>query len=197
MTVFWSYWIAGLATLLLLVLLAGLFWVCVRGDGVEVGVPEGEPLAHSYDEDIYELNQPVPRWWGYLFIFMFAAAVLFVVLYPGLVAIGNQLNWSSTKDHRVIVGQILESSESEAVDQYQALLAHADQTYNKRLAQYDDLSYEALMQNEAALEAGARLFQQNCIQCHGMDAQGGDGFPNLRDQNCLWWHARADCPEHS
>lgn len=185
MTVFWSYWIAGL-TLLLLVLLAGLFWVCVRRDGIEVGVPEGEPLAHSYDEDIFELNQPVPRWWGYLFIFMFVAALLYLVLYPGLVAVGNQLNWSSTKDHRVMVGQAPEHSESKAVDQYQALLEHADQTYNKRLAQYDGLSYETLMQNEAALEVGARLFQQNCIQCHGMDAQGGDGFPNLRDQNWIY-----------
>ncbi|MEN2750504.1 cytochrome-c oxidase, cbb3-type subunit III [Psychrobacter sp. FBL11] len=45
---------------------------------------------------------------------------------------------------------------------------------------------EKLAQNPNALKVGSRLFLQNCAVCHGSNAKGATGYPNLTDNDWLY-----------
>tara|TARA_B100001094_G_C18195774_1_gene810783 strand:- start:2330 stop:3298 length:969 start_codon:yes stop_codon:yes gene_type:complete len=182
MSVFWSYWIAGL-TSIFLVFLAVLFYICFRRGMIFTGVEQGEALKHVYDQDLYELDQPLPRWWSYLFILMFGIGLIYLAFYPGVVAWGNHLGWASTRDHAVYLDSEIESV---SYDQYHKERAYAEETYAQVLAPYATRPYPELMRDPQAQQVGARLFQQNCVQCHGTDAQGRKGYPNLTDKSWIY-----------
>lgn len=182
MSIFWSWWIAIL-TITLLVLLAFLFYACSRNDIIDSGVPEGEAMDHIYDEDIYEFNNPMPKWWRHLFIIMFVVSVAYLFLYPGLVVTGNLFNWASSKDNVVAVNGHTPTIQ---INQYEMELAAGEQVYGPIFKQYAAMPYDEMANNEEALKIGQRLFLQNCSQCHGSNARGGVGFPNLTDDAWLY-----------
>ena len=55
--------------------------------------------GHVWDEDLRELNNPLPRWWLWLFIITIVFAVAYLVLYPGLGTFKGTLGWSSRTEH--------------------------------------------------------------------------------------------------
>jgi cytochrome c oxidase cbb3-type subunit 3 len=123
--------------------------------------------GHVWDGDLQELNNPLPRWWMYLFVITVVFAAAYLVLYPGLGSRQGSLNWSST-------------------GQYEAEKAKAAAAMASVYGNFARLDAAALAQDAQAMGIGERLFLNNCAQCHGSDARGSKGFPNLTDQDWLW-----------
>jgi cytochrome c oxidase cbb3-type subunit 3 len=139
-------------------------------DIAAVGTVAVGTTGHVWDGDLREMNNPLPRWWVGLFVITIVFGVAYGVLYPAFGSYAGQLGWSSAQQHQ-----------QEAAE----LKQHADQVY----AQFKGLSPEQLQKNPEAIAMGERLFLNNCAQCHGSDARGSTGFPNLTDRD--WLHGGA------
>ncbi|MCJ2376596.1 cytochrome-c oxidase, cbb3-type subunit III [Vibrio sp. ZSDZ34] len=192
MTTFWSLWIIVITVGTLVGCAAILYW-CISD---KVGVEEGEDMGHEYD-GIRELNNPLPKWWSYLFIGTFIFAAIYLTLYPGLGNFKGVLGWqSSDQTVRSIAeskASIEASQQNKQLVQYAKELDDADTYFGeafRKLAYNDDGNGfrpipEIAADNEA-LKVGQRLYLQNCSQCHGSDARGQKGFPNLTDDAWLY-----------
>jgi len=123
--------------------------------------------GHVWDEDLRELNNPLPRWWMWLFVITVVFAGIYLALYPGLGSHQGSLKWSST-------------------GQWEAEQAKANAAMEPIYAKYASMSAEDLAKDATAMGIGQRLFINNCAQCHGSDARGSKGFPNLTDDDWLW-----------
>ena len=131
---------------------------------------KGEPqktTGHVWDEDLTELNTPMPRWWMWLFYLTIVFGLAYLVLYPGLGSYAGKLGWNSKGE-------------------YQAELKQAKADFGPLFAQYANQSLEAVAADPQAQAIGERLFLNYCAQCHGSDARGNKGFPNLSDKD--WLH---------
>ena len=158
---FWDVYIA-LATVVSIVACA----VFLKMQSVRK-VVEPETSGHVWDEDVREYNNPMPRWWAWLFYLTIFFSLGYLVLYPGLGSYRGALGWSQ-------VGQLEE--EIKAAD------AQFGPLYEKFAAQ----DVAALSKNAEALAIGQKLFLNNCAQCHASDGGGSRGFPNLADRDWLW-----------
>jgi cytochrome c oxidase cbb3-type subunit 3 len=123
--------------------------------------------GHVWDEDLTELNNPLPRWWLWLFILTVAFAGVYLVLYPGLGTWQGTLGWTSHGEHD-------QQSRANAV------------RIEKTLAPFAARTVVDLERDPAALGIGRNLFLNNCAACHGSDGGGAPGFPNLTDKDWLW-----------
>ena len=159
---FWSWWVA-IPTVLGLVWCAWLAYSNAQAatDG------EGESAEHVWDEDIRENNNPLPKWWLNLFYITVVFSFGYLILYPGLGSFQGILGWSE-------------------LGQYQAELDDAEAKYAPLYENYASQSLEELNQNNEAMGTAGRLFSTNCSICHGADARGTAGFPNLRDDKWLY-----------
>jgi len=129
--------------------------------------PEGETTGHVWDGDLAEYNNPLPRWWLWLFFISVAFSVVYLALYPGLGNFAGRLGWTSSAQH----ASLQRASEAQA----QLLMAH-----------FAGKSVDELRNDPEALKIGRNLFANNCAICHGADAHGNPGFPNLTDQDWLY-----------
>lgn len=170
-----------------------LLWWCLKD---KMGVEEGKPMGHTFD-GIAEINNPLPKWWSYLFIILIVVSLIYLIAYPGLGNFKGLLGWQSSNQD---VRSLSESKEATAAAREQGLAVQYDREQAKADALYGakfrELTYEAdgktykaieqIAKDPNALKVGQRLFLQNCAQCHGSDARGGKGFPNLTDGEWLW-----------
>ena len=161
---FWSYYIA-IATL-------GGIAFCVyllTSASKRRPVPSEKPELHGHvwDEDLQEYNNPLPRWWMGLFYITIIFGISYVLLYPGLGSFAGKLGWSSKGEY--------EAEQKQAAEKYGPLF--------EKYAKQDLLTIAA---DKQARDMGQRLFLTYCSQCHGSDAQGGKGFPNLTDKDWLY-----------
>ncbi len=125
-----------------------------------------QSTGHSWD-GIEELNNPLPFWWVALFYITIFFALTYLTLYPGLGAYKGMLGWTSASQHAEEV-------------------AAAAKKYDPIYKKYAAIPIPELARNEAANRTGARLFANNCAVCHGSDARGARGFPNLTDNDWLY-----------
>lgn len=205
----------------------GLLIWCTRD---KMGMEDGAPTGHSYD-GITELNNPLPKWWSYLFIFMVVFALGYLALYPGLGNFKGLLGWTSSNQDVRSLHEYNEAAitarENELFVQYDREMIKADEVFGakfrelifpagytpktekdldaskfaklegpkkrqkiEQLIQADkDANYlpiPDLAQNDEVVKVGQRLFLQTCAQCHGSNARGGTGFPNLTDDDWLY-----------
>lgn len=123
--------------------------------------------GHVWDEDLTELNTPMPRWWMWLFYITIVFALVYLALYPGLGTFAGKLGWKSS-------------------GAYQEELRKADAQYGPLFAQYLQKDLKAVAADPQAHAIGERLFLTYCAQCHGSDARGNKGFPNLTDKDWLF-----------
>ncbi|MCB2020033.1 MAG: cytochrome-c oxidase, cbb3-type subunit III [Rhizobacter sp.] len=158
----WSFFIAGVVIVSLLGCLGLLMFASRRkvmaGDNT---------TGHVWDGDLRELNNPLPRWWMWLFVITVVFAGIYLVLYPGLGSKTGTLDWTSS-------------------GQYRAEQARAAAELAPMFARFNAMPFEKLAADPQAHAIGERLFANNCSTCHGSDARGGIGFPNLTDNDWLW-----------
>ena len=158
----WSWFVAIVTVVSLLACLALLIVASRRKV-----MASDNTTGHVWDGDLREMNNPLPRWWMWLFVITVAFAAVYLVLYPGLGAKTGTLNWTSS-------------------GQYRAEQERAAAQLAPMFARFDKLSIEALAKDPQAHAIGASLFANNCATCHGSDARGAVGFPNLTDSDWLW-----------
>ncbi|OLU27482.1 cytochrome-c oxidase, cbb3-type subunit III [Pseudomonas sp. PA15(2017)] len=167
MSTFWSWYI----TLLTLGSLVALFWLLFATRKGERKNTTDQTMGHSFD-GIEEYDNPLPRWWFMLFLGTLIFAAGYLALYPGLgnfkgLLPGYEDGWTQ-------------------VAQWEREVARADAQYGPIFAKYSAMPLEQVAQDEQALKMGGRLFATYCSICHGSDAKGAVGFPNLTDENWRW-----------
>ncbi len=127
----------------------------------------GADTGHVWDKDLREYNNPLPKWWLWLFYITIAFGLLYLAFYPGLGNFAGLGGWTQAGQYE---------QERAAVEARAAAL----------LAPLAGLPVAELVNNEQAMSTAHNLFQQNCAQCHGSDGGGAAGFPNLRDADWQW-----------
>ncbi|GAA0782692.1 Cbb3-type cytochrome c oxidase subunit [Shewanella aestuarii] len=191
MSNFWSIWI----TVLTLIVIAGCFFILRKMSQNNTGIKEGESMGHSFD-GIEELNNPLPKWWSYMFYITIVFGLIYLAMYPGLGNYKGLFGWTSSNQSVRSMEEskaAVESAKAEnRLSQYDREVANADEKYGPIFAAYLATPLEELVKNEEALKVGGRLFLQNCAQCHGSDARGSKGFPNLTDKAWLYGGELAD-----
>ena len=126
-----------------------------------------ETTGHRWDGDLAEYNNPLPRWWSWLFYITIVFSIAYLVLYPGLGSWRGTLGWSQ-------VGQLKEEQ------------AAAEKQFGPLYRRFAAMEVETLAKDPEALAVGQKLFLNNCAQCHASDGAGSRGFPNLTDRDWLW-----------
>lgn len=161
---FWSWYII-IPTVLGII---WCFWLLVKLSGGKIDPDKkAEKVGHVWDEDLEELNNPLPLWWLYMFHFTIVFGVIYLILYPGLGSFEGVLAWTQ-------------------VSQYQEEKAAAEEKYGPIFNQYIDQDLLVVAENPQAITIGKRLFSTYCTQCHGSDAGGARGYPDLRDDDWLF-----------
>jgi cytochrome c oxidase cbb3-type subunit 3 len=164
---FWDYYIA-LITLLGIAGCAILLWTqsSTRVKLDANGQPQ-QTTGHVWDEDLTELNTPMPRWWMWMFYLTIVFGIVYLALYPGLGSYAGKLGWKSSGE-------------------YQDELKKAEADYGPLFARFASQDMKAVAADPNAHAIGERLFLTYCSQCHGSDARGNKGFPNLTDEDWLY-----------
>ena len=169
---FWSWYVAAIS--LVSVLACGLL-LYVAGKAKVAphsGKADDNTTGHVWDENLREYNNPLPRWWLWLFILTIVFSLVYLVVFPGLGSFKGVMNWSAKEEHQQDVA---------------ALRAKIAPLYAAFAAQPVDV----LAKDPRALAVGERLFMNNCAQCHGSDGAGSKGFPNLTNANSAWLGERS------
>jgi len=165
----------GVATYITIVVLANIFgclwliWWTMRG----ASKVDPKDTTHVWDDNLTEYNNPLPRWWLWLFISSIIFALGYLVLYPGLGNYKGLRHWTE-------------------VSQWQGEDDAAKQALQQRFAAFNGKSLIELSHDPSAMITGRNLFALNCSSCHGSDARGAKGFPNLTDQDWLWGGTEQD-----
>jgi cytochrome c oxidase cbb3-type subunit 3 len=161
---FWSWFIALTVVVSIAAMFVLNYWMSEprRRSG-----EKPKSLGHVWDGDLQELNNPLPRWWLNLFYATLIFSAGYLLLYPGLGSFAGALGWTSE-------------------GQYQKEVRDAEARYAPLYEKYLKQDIAALAKDPEALKTGERLFVNYCAQCHGSDARGAKGFPNLRDHDWLW-----------
>ena len=160
---FWSVYVAGITLAGILGCLA-LLWF--SGKTKAMTHTDNTP-GHVWDGDLREMNNPLPRWWVGLFIITCVFSLIYLYLYPGLGSYQGSLKWTQT-------------------GQFEREVERGNEQVAPIYAGFAGKSIEALSKDPQAMAIGDRLFMNNCAQCHGSDARGSKGFPNLTDDNWTW-----------
>ena len=155
---FWSWWIIAI------VVGAIVFCIWLLLANRKSTLPAGgtaEATGHVWDEDLEELNNPLPRWWIMKFYITIVFGIAYLALYPGLGTFEGVLGWTEK-------------------GQYEAEIAAADNKYGPLYDRYMNLAIPEVAADEDAMKMGERLYVNYCAVCHGSDARGATGFPNTR-----------------
>jgi cytochrome c oxidase cbb3-type subunit III len=158
--------VASLVAIVVLANILGglwLIWWTSRG----AAKTPAQQTTHVWDDDLTEYNNPLPRWWLWLFVLSIAFGLVYLLLYPGLGNFRGIRHWTE-------------------VSQYQREDAAARRLFEQRFATFKGKSLLELSHYPAAMSTARNLFALNCSTCHGSDARGAKGFPNLTDQDWLW-----------
>lgn len=158
----WSWYVAIATVASLLACLVLLIMASRRKK-----MADDESTGHVWDENIREMNNPLPLWWVGLFVITVLFSLVYLWLYPGLGTKPGALAWSSS-------GQWQEEQQESA-----AAMAPV-------YARFASMSHEAIAADSEARGIGERLFLNHCAGCHGSDARGSRGFPNLADSDWLY-----------
>ena len=162
---FWSIFIIAVTVLSIV----ALFWLIGKFKGGKKIVPgkDQDTTDHVWDEDLREYNNPLPGWWLNLFYITIVFGIVYLVMYPGLGSYAGLAGWSQTS-------------------QYENEMNNASEQYGPIYEKYRDQDLVSLAGDPEALAIGKRLYSAYCTTCHGSDAGGARGFPNLRDNDWLY-----------
>ncbi|MDH5611665.1 MAG: cytochrome-c oxidase, cbb3-type subunit III [Gammaproteobacteria bacterium] len=161
---FWSWFISA-------IVVGGFVWMLyLLQINNKSQLPEGgkaKPTGHIWDENLEELNTPLPRWWLYMFYITIVFGAVYLVLYPGMGSFQGVLGWSQ-------------------VSEYETEVAKAEAEFGPLYDKFLNEDLAVLATSSDAMRTGERLYVNYCSVCHGSDARGAKGFPNLRDNDWLY-----------
>jgi cytochrome c oxidase cbb3-type subunit 3 len=143
-----------------------LLWVTSRRSPADKQ-PGVETTGHTWDGDLREYNNPLPRWWLWMFYGTVAFGIVYLVLYPGLGSWQGTAGWSQEK-------------------QWQEQVAAADAAAAPVYARFASMGLDELGKDPDAMRVARNLYANNCAMCHGSDARGAKGFPSLTDGDWLY-----------
>ena len=168
---FWGYYIASIV----LVGIAWCLWLLFSQRQWLQRDKEGpvEDTGHVWDGDLRELNNPVPRWWTWMYVLFCVFGLGYLVLYPGLGTFPGLLGYTTAQE--------VSADQVRHVESVRPLYA-----------KFDQMSIPEIARNSEAQQIGQRLFLNNCAQCHGSDAKGSPSFPNLIDGDSQWGRTPED-----
>ena len=160
---FWHWYIAIATVLSILACVWLLRWMTSNFQKTD----KVEDTGHIWDSDLTELNNPLPRWWLGLFYITIVFSGFYLLLYPGLGHFQGLLGWSSKGE-------------------YEEEVARVEAEVGPLFARYQQTPVAELIKDETAIKIGERLYINYCTTCHGSDARGARGYPNLRDGSWIW-----------
>jgi cytochrome c oxidase cbb3-type subunit 3 len=164
MSNFWSGWVIVIA----LGNILGCVWLIWWASRPKKGeAAKGDVTGHTWDDDLQELNNPMPRWWLWLFYITIVFGLAYIIIYPGFGSYKGTAGWSQA-------------------GQYEEEMKAAKETYGPIFSGYAEQDAEKLVSNKMAMDSGRRLFLTYCATCHGSDARGSQGFPNLSDNDWIY-----------
>lgn len=161
----WSLYVIVITALNILACFWLIRWTSKKRTGGEAA--QGEVTGHTWDGDLQEYNNPLPRWWLWMFYITIVFAIGYLIIYPGMGNYQGTAKWDQTS-------------------QYAAEMAAAEATYQPIFEAYAKKPISELAKDPVAMESGHRLFLNNCAICHGSNAEGLNGFPNLTDHDWLY-----------
>ncbi len=167
MTSFWSLWIIVLTT----ITIVGLTWILFGNRKKEQRKTE-RTTGHVAD-GIEEYDNPLPAWWFYMFVLTIVWGIGYLIIYPGMGNYPGLIGWTQ-------------------LGQYDKEVAAAETKYRAMRDRYLALPIEEIASDPSVRKMGMRMFSNNCAQCHGGDARGSYGFPNLADDDWLYGGNPAD-----
>lgn len=160
---FWAMYVA-VGVLVSILACAVLLWI---SGNTKVNAAADNTTGHVWDGDLREMNNPLPKWWVYLFIITVVFGLVYGAMYPMFGSFKGQLGWSSAGQHAAEVKKM-------------------EDTIAPVYAEFTKKDAAALAADPKAMAIGERLFMNYCAQCHGSDARGSKGFPNLADNDWLY-----------
>ncbi len=162
---FWNYYVIAITVISIL----GLMWFLQHQSAQKLAPGEkAELMEHCWDGDLQEMNNPLPKWWLYMFWGLIVFAIVYLILFPGLGKYAGVLNWTSAS-------------------QYSTEKTRIDADFNKVMEPFLHEDVMKVAADPTAKEMGNHLFLTYCSQCHGSNAQGdGKNFPNLTDKQWLF-----------
>jgi cytochrome c oxidase cbb3-type subunit III len=166
MTTGWSLFVILLTIVNILACVWLLRWTSKPRSATEK-IGGGADTGHVWDTDLREYNNPLPRWWLWVFYITVAFGLVYLVLYPGLGAMQGIKGWTQA-------------------GQYEQERTAAEARAAQYLAPFAAMTIPQLAADGKAMATARNLFQNNCAQCHGSDGGGARGFPNLSDSNWQW-----------
>ncbi|MCK9488015.1 MAG: cytochrome-c oxidase, cbb3-type subunit III [Xanthomonadales bacterium] len=158
----WSIYVITLTT----IMIVGCVWLLWYTSRPTDGSAD-ETTGHVWDGDLREYNKPLPRWWLNLFYITIIFSIGYLIWYPGLGNFAGIGGWTSAKQH------------DEARDEAEARLAPI-------FARFETMPIEQIARDDDGLALGRSVFANNCATCHGSDARGAIGFPNLTSSRWQW-----------
>lgn len=161
MTSFWSNWIIILTA----ATLVGITWILFANRKRDAQTSE-KKTGHVAD-GIEEYDNPLPAWWFYMFAITIVWGVGYLIIYPGMGNFPGLLGWTQ-------------------IGQYEQQRAAAEERFRDMRDRYLALPVEEIAVDPAVRKMGNRMFANNCAQCHGADAKGAYGFPNLTDDDWIY-----------
>ncbi len=181
MSTFWSLYVAVLT----LGTIIAMLWLLLSTRKGQPDEPTDETVGHTFD-GIEEYDNPLPKWWFYLFVATIVFALGYLLLYPGL---GNWQGLLPGYEYRDQDSKTQFSDGQQgwtSVHEWEREVANAEARYGPLFARYAAMPVEDVAKDPQALKIGERLFASNCSVCHGSDAKGAYGFPNLTDADWRW-----------
>jgi cytochrome c oxidase cbb3-type subunit 3 len=164
MPAFW-HWFVAAGTIIFVIWCVWLIsWSAKQGPQ---NVADDEVVGHKWDGDLEEWNNPAPKWWLYLYFITIAWAVGYMIAYPGLGSFDGMLGWSQQ-------------------GQYEEEMQSAAARYEPIYESFAAMPFDELQDNAEAQALGKSLFASYCTTCHGSDARGATGYPNLTDNDWLY-----------
>ena len=161
MASFWSLWVIVLTAITFVL----ITWVLFANRTREQN-KEGNTTGHVYD-GIEEYDNPLPAWWFMMFVITIVFGIGYLIVYPGMGNFKGVLGWTQ-------------------LEQHEREVSRAEEKYRDMRDRYLAMPIEEIAADPAVRKMGMRMFSNNCAQCHGSDAKGAYGFPNLTDDDWIY-----------
>lgn len=144
-----------------------------------------ETTGHEWD-GLKELNNPMPRWWVWVFIITIVWSIGYWVVYPAFPTFSGEGERGGTEGS---IGW----TQYRQLKESQAEIVERKAQY---LAAFHEADFDEIMRDPAlyafAVAGGKAAFKDNCATCHGSGGAGAEGYPNLNDDDWIWGGAHQD-----